>query len=313
MIKKITLFAFSVAVSSMAVAQSFTATYTFDNVTSGSSGSGLIDPTPVPTATGITFGSFSAVGTPANPNASGRFSFTNWPLGGVNGNNTYSAHTGSLDSTEYFEVTLTPDNGFDVTLTSISFQVQRSGTGMRTYAVRSSVDSFASNLPASISPANPNLSVQADSVFYYNYDSLSSRQNGSMITLSGAAYTNFTDSITFRFYGWNAEQSGGSFGVDTVTFNGTATALTTGIKALSTSISPVIYPNPSTDGLFTIGNITNKTEVTVYDIVGKVVYTTEVDNGNKATINLSNQVNGSYFVRVKNTNGIVTKKLVISK
>lgn len=311
MIKKITLFAFSVAACSVAVAQSFTATYTFDSVNTSS---GLIDPTPVPTATGVTFGSFASVGgTATNPNATGRFTFTNWPLGGVPNNNTYSAHTGTITTTQYYEVTVTPDNGFDATLTSVKFRVQRSSAGIRTYSVRSSADSYAANLPASISPANANLSVQADSVFYYNYDSLSNGQSGNILTLSGAAYTNFTTPITFRFYAWNAEQTGGTFSIDSVIFDGSVTALTTGISTSANSISPVIYPNPSTDGLFTINNIAGKTEVTVYDIVGKVVYTTEISAGNKSTLDLSSQVNGSYFVRVKNTNGVTTKKVIVNK
>ena len=61
-------------------AQSFTAKYNFAAVTAST---GLTDPTPSPTVTGATFGSFSAAGTGTvtNPNAPFRFSFTNWGLG----------------------------------------------------------------------------------------------------------------------------------------------------------------------------------------------------------------------------------------
>ncbi len=204
-----------------ATAQVFTATYGFDSVTTSS---GLTDPTAVPTAPNVTFGSFTAVGTPANPNAGVRFSFTNMPTGGVNGNDTYSAHTGVLNPAEYYSVTLTPQPGFALNLSGITFTIQRSATGIRTYAVRSNAggDNFATNLPASINPANGNLSVQAGNVFYYAFDALATAQNGSSVTLTGATFQNVTTPITFRFYGWNAEASGGTFSIDNVVFTGTA-------------------------------------------------------------------------------------------
>src|SRR3982750_5045769 len=96
-------------ISVLAHAQSFSGTYPFTNVTNTS---GRTDPTPVPTATGVTFGSFSAVapaGNPnslsPNPNASVRFSFTGWPTGATNGSNTF---TGSINTGQYYEVTISP-------------------------------------------------------------------------------------------------------------------------------------------------------------------------------------------------------------
>ena len=126
-------------------AQPFTATYDFGLVTTAS---GTTDPTAVPTATGLTFGSFSAVGTPANPNATVRFSFTDWATGGVNGNDTYSAHTGVVNTAEYYSVTITPQAGYALNLSALTFTIQRSGTGIRTYAVRSNAggDAFEPGL-----------------------------------------------------------------------------------------------------------------------------------------------------------------------
>ncbi|MGB3947714.1 MAG: FG-GAP-like repeat-containing protein [Bacteroidia bacterium] len=224
-------------------AQNFTAAYTFDNVTTSS---GLIDPTAVPTATGVLFGNFFAVGTASNPNAGGRFAFTNWPLGATNGNDNYSSFTGNINTSEYYEVTISTLNGFSVTLTDIIFTVQRSGTGCRNYSVRSSIDNYATNLPASISPSNANLSAQSGNVFFWNFDAITLGQNGSTITLSGGNYTNLTSPITFRFYGWNAEGAGGSFSIDNVIFSG-STAIS--------SISPICF-NPATN-LVTSGNHTS--------------------------------------------------------
>lgn len=202
-----------------ASAQSFTSTYDFALVTQTS---GLTDPTTPPTATGLTFGSFTAVGYLGSPNASVRFSFTNNVLGGINGDNNFANFTGSLDLTKYFEVTLTPSLGYTLDVNTIGFTIQRSSTGIRSYAVRSSLDGYAANLPASISPANVNLGVGPGNDFRYLSDSLSSAQNGSLVTL-GAPFDVLTAPVTYRFYGWNAEANTGTFSIDNVAFSGSVT------------------------------------------------------------------------------------------
>jgi PKD repeat protein len=219
--KKITFLFAAVALNLCAVAQNFTALYPFDSVKTTS---GTTDPTPVPVASGVTFNSFMATGTPANPNATGRFSFTDWAIGATASSDVYATHTGIVNTGEYYEVTVTPVATYTLTLTSITFKVQRSGTGIRTYAVRSSADTYLTNLPASINPANTNLSVQPGDIFYWNLDAVTSGQDGSTITLSGPSFTNITSPVTFRFYGWNAEGSGGTFSIDNVTINGSVTA-----------------------------------------------------------------------------------------
>jgi PKD repeat protein len=217
--KKITLFASALLIGLCAKAQVFSGLYDFDSVKTTS---GIIDPTPLPTATGVTFGSFSATGTPANPNATGRFSFTDWATGATNGETVYANLTGAVNTAEYYEVTIAPAGAYTISLTSITFSFGRSGTGVRTYSVRSDADAYATNLPASISPANINLSVQTGDVFFLNTDISTTSQNGSTITLSGASFTNLSGPRTFRFYGWNSEATTGTFSIDNVTINGSA-------------------------------------------------------------------------------------------
>jgi PKD repeat protein len=220
--KKITLSLSAVILALCSQAQTFSASYPFDLVVNGASGT--TDPTAVPTATGATFSSFTAVGTPANPNATGRFSFTDWTPGATASSDVYSTHTGTLNTAEYYEVTVTPTSPYTLSLSDITFRVQRSGSGIRTYAVRSSVDGYATNLPASINPANPALTAQFGDVFYWNTDATTSFQDGSTITLGGTSFTNLTSPVTFRFYGWNAEANTGTFSIDNVMISGTATA-----------------------------------------------------------------------------------------
>lgn len=199
-----------------AVAQPFTATYDFAQVNTSS---GTTDPTPPPNAAGVTFGSFSSAGMSANPNAGARFSFTSQPLGGVNAVDDFSQFTGSLTPTAYFEVTITPLTLVQLQLDSIAFTVQRSGTGVRSYAVRSSLDGYAANLAASLSTANANLGVGPGNEFRVLLDTVTTAQNGSFVTL-GTPFVGLTAPVSFRFYGWNAEGTGGTFSVDNVVFSG---------------------------------------------------------------------------------------------
>ncbi len=201
-------------------AQSFTATYSFAATTTVS---GTTDPTPPPVVTGLTCGSFMAVGTPsANPNAAGRFSFVGWPTGALTGTtsvDTYSTMTGSINTNEYYEVILTPQSGYTLALNGIAFTAQRSGSGIRNYAVRTSADGFTNNLPAAV-VTNTNLSVVGANEFFWNFDVITSAQNGSNINLFGATSTS---SVAFRFYGWNSETLAGTFSIDNVAFSGTIT------------------------------------------------------------------------------------------
>ncbi|WP_207515554.1 T9SS-dependent choice-of-anchor J family protein [Longitalea luteola] len=223
------------AVSFISYSQTFSGIYNFTGV---STSSGRTDPTAVPVATGLTFGSFAAVAPSgsalsANPNAAGRFSFTGWPLGAANGDD--NSFSGSIDLGQYYEVTLTPAAGYAVDLTSVTFTLQRSGTGIRHYSVRSSRDGFAANLPASINPANTSLLINAGNVFQV-LDAATAANNGSTVTLTG--FSGLTAAVTFRFYAWDAEASGGTFSIDNVTFNGSATVVS-GSPVLAVS-APVL-------------------------------------------------------------------------
>ena len=193
---------------------SFAATYTFDAVTTTS---GTTDPTPVPTVAGVTFGAFSAVGASANPNAGFRFTFTSWTLGATTGSDVF---TSTIDSTDkYYEVTITPDPGKTLNLTSMTFTLQRSSTGVRQCFVRSNVDAYATNLEPTINPANVNLSVVPTNKIQ-EVDGVTTAQTGPTYTLGGPQFSAITTPVTFRFYGINAESYGGTFSLDNVVFNG---------------------------------------------------------------------------------------------
>lgn len=279
---------------SVASGQAFTGTYDFSSVTTSS---GTTDPTAVPVASGITFGSFSAAGVSVNPNAASRFSFTGWPTGATNGSDVFS---GVLSATQYFSVTLTPAAGYSLDLNTITFTMQRSGTGIRQFVVRSSLDGYTSNLPASISPANANLSVVATDVFQV-LDASSSANNGSTITL-GAPFDNITTAVTFRVYGYNAEAAGGSFGVDNVSFSGVASSANPTI-----SINPVTLTGftslanvPSAEQNYTVTGSNLTANITVTASAGfEVSGTSGAGFGTSVSIpQTAGNANGTVYVRM---------------
>ncbi len=296
-------------------AQSFTANYSFAAITTST---GLVDPTPTPTATGVTFGAFSAAGTGTvtNPNAGGRFSFTNWSIGSTSLTaSTYSLMTGALDTAKYYKVSITPSVGYYLSLTNISFKTQRSGTGIRSYAVRSSASSFTANLPASVGTST-NLSVQGLNEFFWVDDNATTGKIGSEINLSGASYTSISSPLTFKFYAWNAEAAGGSFGIDSVTFSGSA-SLATSVGSVNFDLNSNfnIYPVPSNDGVLFIEN-KNATEISkieLMDVLGNVVLTNNANNESKIKLNLADLPNGNYFIKISSGKNVTVKKIVVIK
>lgn len=194
--------------------------FTFYDVTTSS---GSVDPTALDRLYNpLNVLPFKAVGVSLNPTADSLFSFSDWPLGATNGETTYSALTGTMNPFRYYEVTVSPKLAYSMTLKGLSFEVKRSASGPRTYAVRSSMDGFSSNLPANLKPANPHLSLENNQVFFFTTDTTLT-EKGTFINLSGLQqYTNRDIPVTFRIYAWNAEDALGSFGIDNVSIIGSA-------------------------------------------------------------------------------------------
>ncbi|MES2763836.1 MAG: M43 family zinc metalloprotease [Bacteroidota bacterium] len=191
--------------------------FDFNNVTTGS---GNIDPaTPSSIFDSVTVTPFQATGVSANSGQAGEFSFADWPTGAANGETNYSNLIGTLDPLKYYSITVAPKPSSSMSITGLKFKVNRSLTGPRTYAIRSSADGFTSNLTATLTPSNSNLSVNTGNIFFYNNDA-SNIESGSMITVSGANYTHKDIPVTFRIYAWNAEDNLGEFSIDDVSIIG---------------------------------------------------------------------------------------------
>ena len=94
----------------------------------------------------------------------------------------------------------------------------------------------------------------------------------------------------------------------------TFTILSTGISQHSNS-KLLISPNPSTTGMFSIdlSELSGKSNITIYDIIGNIVFTKETTSNTKQLIDLSAQANGSYFVSITTDAEVITKKIILNK
>ncbi|MEJ7598941.1 MAG: Ig-like domain-containing protein [Kofleriaceae bacterium] len=121
------------------------------------------------------------------------FSANAWALAGA-----------GIDLTDYFSFSVMPAAGVSMSLLALELDERRSGTGIRTWAIRSSLDSFASDLVV--------VSVPDDTATRVTR----------RIALPGA-FLNQTMAVEFRIYGYDAEAPGGTWRLDNVEVYGFTT------------------------------------------------------------------------------------------
>jgi hypothetical protein len=296
--------------------QAFLASYGFGAVTSTS---GVNDPTPPPTITGLTCGAFSANGVGTNPSAGARFSFDTWGTGATTGIDTYSTMTGSLSVNKFYSVTFTPQTNYCITFTSMQYDVRRSGTGVRNWALRSNDDGYTANITCSVAPTQTNCSIVGSNIMFWNFDATSTTtdQKGCSFLFSGSGFTNIVVPRTLHFYAWNAEGNTGTFSIDSVRINGSAT-ICSGIGEITHDLNAgfKFYPNPTNDGILYLEPKTNNAiKIEVLNILGSVVARENktVSANEKVVLDLNTLPGGTYFVRITEGNKVSTEKFFISK
>ena len=189
-----------------AFAEAFTGTYTFGSA--GNVASFDYNGTPI---SDLTVSAITKVGITTS-SSTNNFRGTNWSTGATDGSDTF---TGTLDAAKYIEFTLTAAAGKVINFPTLTFGLGRSGTGPRQWQWRSSVDGYTNPIPlTTVASGLTHVSGELT-----NPDSNSS-WTGNAITTSGAAYQNLS-SITFRLYGYNAEATTGTGGLQgALTFGG---------------------------------------------------------------------------------------------
>lgn len=278
--------------------------------------SGTIDPSPSTTLSGIAFSPFTSVGNSSNPVGAHAFSFSGWPVGALNGNDAPSSMTAQINLNNYYSITLTPSLGYYLSLNNILFDVDRTATGSRNYAVRSSLDSYSANLSGSVN-SNTLLSISNFNTFLWGFDAMfNSPQSGSKIDLSNTTFQNLSTPVTFRFYSWNCEDAAGAFALDNVVFKGVASIRLTGIGELKHDLSAKfkLYPNPSNDGIVTLESTIANSTIEVLNTLGAVILKqTKADQNDSLQLDLSALSAGTYFVKISANNSVTTEKLIILK
>ncbi len=137
--------------------------------------------------------------------SNGNFRANNWPLGATNGSDDF---TGSIDLDMYIGFSIEPVAGYTFTITSIKFGLGRSATGARQFEWRGSSDGFTNALN---DYSSLNTSLVNNSGVLTCPDANSSWTNN-ILTL-GTTYSELTTSAEFRLYGYNAEATTGTSGL----------------------------------------------------------------------------------------------------
>ena len=117
--------------------------------------------------------------------------------------------TGAINSNDYFQVTLSPDAGYTINISDINFGERRSNTGIRDYQVQWSVNADFSS---------------ATTIATVNVPDNDSERSGDISSLNIDVADGET--IYIRWFGYNAEASGGTWRINngTLNVNGTVTA-----------------------------------------------------------------------------------------
>jgi len=221
---------------------SFTATYTF-----GSDGNVQSFAYNGSSYEGLTFSSIQKVGVTSS-SSSGNFRATGWPTGATDGSDSFS---GSIDLARYIGFNISAAQGYQFTVSSISFGLGRSATGTRQAQWRGSLDSYASGF-SSYSSLNAGLTNSSGTLT--NPDANSS-WTGNILS-PGSSYIDLTTTAGFRLYLFNAEASGGTAGLQgPITISGTVSTAVQAAPTLQTT--GISFSNVTQNGMdiaWTSGN-----------------------------------------------------------
>lgn len=199
--------------------------FTFDNITTTS---GNIDPTPIALDSIVHYTHVKASGVSANTSTNGQLAFSNWAVNTstnvVNHDTAYAdMDPAGIDLSKYYEFTVSPkEPNFWLTFTGINFNFQRNATGVRSFSVRSSKDGYTNNLPLSVAgntytATDSRLKLKPNNIMYSQYDTTAYMKNVHVV-LTSTTFSNTTiyAPVTFRIYGWNAEDATGTFRIDSM-------------------------------------------------------------------------------------------------
>jgi hypothetical protein len=167
---------------------------------------------------------------------------------GANGVYANGWSTGAQDANDYFQITLDPNVGYKLNITDINFGERRSLTGIRDYQVEWSIDGFATSTVVSTVNVPDDDTERGGSV------------GGLDIDVPDG------DTLTIRFFGYNAEGAAGTWRIndDTLQILGT----------VSESVSPTITGVVNTPTMITDTGLSLQTDITFNENMDQTVFPT---------------------------------------
>lgn len=163
----------------------FSAGWSFENTLDGSSTSALVAADQMRTS-GVNVSTISTIGYPMGQ-VGRAVNIQNWSVT-------------TCDPTEHVDFTVTPSNGTQITMTSLSFYFGRSAAGPRQLSVRSSADGFSTDL--------------------FNTSGVTEPFQMASIPLTGSGFINQSGPVTFRIYACAPTATGGALRLDEVSITG---------------------------------------------------------------------------------------------
>lgn len=229
------------------------------------------------------------------------YQMTNLITVNVVANPTIAVNSGSICSGTSF--TMAPSGASTYTFQGGNAIVSPTTTTSYTVIGASSFGCLSSTVTSSVSVnPSPTLTVNSGSICIGQSFSITPSGASTYTFSSGSSVVSPTASSVYTVTG----TSGGCVGSTTsnVTVN-----LCTGIEAASQAnlYEVVVYPNP-TNGAFTLATQSD-CELRIIDVLGKVVMKQELSKG-QHTIDLSNETNGIYFLKLTINGVSKTGKIV---
>ncbi len=162
-------------------------------------------------------------------------------------------------------------------------------------------------LPVATAAANPVSIIQGDSATLTASGGVTYQWSNGQTTASFSESPSQTTTYTVTVTDANG---------CTETAQAIVTVLPSGIKESASFLSLAIYPNPAQDVLNIEYALTNAsdTDIEIYSLGGKEMYKTNVVSGNlQISLQEAGFTPGVYFLRLKNENGFVARKIVKSE
>jgi len=144
-----------------------------------------------------------------------------------------------------------------------------------------------------------------DNHFSYTYDSYGNSVQGVRTWVTSKIIMD-DDSLNFKIY--SNQQNIYDFEIYPVSYKASFRSFSSVNIADNQTEFPIkIYPNPTSNTLI-ISNLKKSSEISIFDINGKIVITQNAIKLPK--IDVSSLAKGLYFVRIKDDNGISTTKFI---